>query len=420
MISPGRYSFHFLVSVTITAVLATTGCDFEGAPVISKESMHRSMQSVSIGTPYTSNRFTFHEDAHLKVVHGASCSKARAAKTTNNAGNTSYGVGVHERIAIPIGYDSATVYLNGWRLKYRDGDHEVLGLSTAIVDIEKQARELRWKAGGIISDGNGDDPFAWCYHYTVLMWKSHALDLDASANDSDINAALTFFTRSERQTYNTERNILSGFNDIPKALIPRGFGMLRLRDHHLGTFALKYGDPSIIRSEDGINHGLSWEFLSVFADKSFDDFFFAAQVVSTMHGDSVKLQQQPFTVNVNQPHGAPGNGIMDIISETVVVDNVPFDYAVPMLSGWYIGGNSNSDSHIKDIGVWIESFNYSKTADRDVGTLTYTIKSVFRDKGSHGAGRPDYQVSILGLNPKGIVLSNPVPGPGTIHEPVNP
>jgi len=75
------------------------------------------------------------------------------------------------------GFDEGTVFINGWRLRYAEGDHQVFALSSAIVDIEKQDGKLRWKAGGVLSDRSGDDPYDWCYHYTVLFWKSDRLEL---------------------------------------------------------------------------------------------------------------------------------------------------------------------------------------------------------------------------------------------------
>lgn len=29
---------------------------------------------------------------------------------------------------------------------------------------------LEWQAFGLIRDGGYDDPFRWCYHFTVLAW----------------------------------------------------------------------------------------------------------------------------------------------------------------------------------------------------------------------------------------------------------
>jgi hypothetical protein len=392
----------------------SSACTFSGVIPISKETIHESIQSVSIKTPYTTNRFITHQDAFIKVVHGASCAKARSAKSVDNAGKTSYGIGVTDSIPIPRPYDSATVFLNGWRLKYKSKDHEVLAMSTAIVDIEKTDNQLKWKAGGILSDKDGKDAFTWCYHYTVLMWKSGRLGLKATINDSDADQGLTFFTKSNNSIVQQNFN-LTDLNELPGALLPRGFGAMRRDDYHIGTFGLKYGDPFIINSADG-NHRILWKFESVFADKSYDDTTYIAELLSLFKGGSIRLIQPKFSLDINKPRGTPGKGIMDVMTRTITIDNIRFNYAVPMLTGWYIGGNSNTDSHIKDIGVWIESFNYSKDPNETFGKLTCTIKSVYHDKGSHGSGRPDFQISVLGFDHKPIVITTPIHDTDTVDE----
>ena len=298
------------------------------------------------------------------------------------------------------GYNTATVFLNGWRLRYTSKDHHIVGLSTGIVDIDHNQNQLRWKAGGILSDEKGDDEFTWCYYYTALLWNSGHL-FDAIPYDTDNGAELTFLAPESTNRY-IEENFSLDLH--PGALLPRGFGLLRSdfrNDQHLNSFALDYSQNLFYT--DAADGGYTvWQFNTRFHDRLGDDPYIATEVVSILEGDSVELLEPDFDIIPGGPNGSPGTGYHDVVSQTIVEENLPFDYAVPMLTGWDIGLNSNGDSHIKEIGAWIASFTY----DKDTGTLTYTIESAFHDKHkdggtfgqNRGAGTPRYKVSILGFN----------------------
>jgi hypothetical protein len=96
------------------------------------------------------------------------------------------------------------------------------------------------------------------------------------------------------------------------------------------------------------------------------------------------------------------------------VPNVPFDFAMPMLVGWDIG-DVCTDHHVKEIGVWIDSWEYNP----DTHTLVYTVSSVFDDDGSsvpflgsHSKGSVgNYKVHILGFNKLRALPLPPLPPP---------
>ena len=86
---------------------------------------------------------------------------------------------VRQSQAIPSALSHAAVILNGWHFTYLNGDHEVLGLATGLFDIQRSVRDdgsdlLEWQAFGAIRDGGYDDPFRWCYHFTVVAWDGAA------------------------------------------------------------------------------------------------------------------------------------------------------------------------------------------------------------------------------------------------------
>jgi hypothetical protein len=45
----------------------------------------------------------------------------------------------------------------------------------------------------------------------------------------------------------------------------------------------------------------------------------------------------------------------------IVVGNIPYEYAVPKLTGWNVGYTA-SDQHVKEIGIWIEEDDCRNTS----------------------------------------------------------
>ncbi len=417
----GKYIYQL---ATVSIFTFCIGCTFEGGPPrLTPSAVNDRWHNAALTTPYDANLVTVIDDAQIVIQHGASCASADRAVSKNNAGFNSFGIAVEENMAIPERFNSSTVFLNGWRLHYTNKDHHVKALSTAIVDIDKADNILSWRAGGIISDKNGDDGFSWCYHYTVLMWNSSLLNINAVANDSDKEAALTFLSLDDSnplEPHQVQWHSLADFPSARIALLPRGFGVMYPHsesDHHLLQFAFKYGDSSFIStSEDGSGSDISWAQEAIFADDYPFHHYWSAEVVSTIHGSGLGLIQPEFNI-YTVPELGGENGIHEVQSETIVVEDIPFDYAMPMLTGWDML-DAEKDIHVKDIGVWIESFDYDKVPGADTGTLTYTIKAVFHDRGGHfsspGAHYLRHQVSILGLNGSDLVAEHPTGTTGTL------
>lgn len=112
----------------ILACATAAGCSFVGIYTPTPETLNRNWSLASIARPYDSNRYAVHDGSSFKVHHGASCASANRGESLDNAGKRVYGIGVEDSISFPTGFDQGTVFLNGWRLRYRDGDHQVFAL----------------------------------------------------------------------------------------------------------------------------------------------------------------------------------------------------------------------------------------------------------------------------------------------------
>jgi hypothetical protein len=85
--------------------------------------------------------------------------------------------------------------------------------------------------------------------------------------------------------------------------------------------------------------------------------------------------------------------------EFYTVEKVPFEYAIPVLTGWDLH-YTDADHHVEQIGVYLVEFEYVKAPNATHGTLNYTIFSTLRDDSDNGH-QAKYQVSVLGFNKLG-------------------
>jgi hypothetical protein len=80
-----------------------------------------------------------------------------------------------------------------------------------------------------------------------------------------------------------------------------------------------------------------------------------------------------------------------------VIENIPFQYAWPVLSGWDLTFDCE-DQHVTEIGVWLHDISYA------AGVLRYKVSAILRDKDSEPGFGARYGVSVLGLNRSGGAL----------------
>ena len=117
--------------------------------------------------------------------------------------------------------------------------------------------------------------------------------------------------------------------------------------------------------------------------------------------------QPPFTIPpLNGHFGCAFTGSNEIYTVPVMVENVPFDYAIPMLTGWDVGYICN-DENVREIGAWLSDISYEKLPSAATGTLHYTFNSVLRDNDDEPLHRSDHRVTILGLNTE--AAADPIP-----------
>ena len=129
----------------------------------------------------------------------------------------------------------------------------------------------------------------------------------------------------------------------------------------------------------------------------------AAELVTILSGQSVEMWQPRSVLHLTdtdwveeptelilQPaepggFGLCGDGHEEYL-EFYSVEKVPFDYAIPVLTGWDMQYGC-TDHEIERIGVFLVDFEYVKDPNAPTGTLNYTIFSTLRDDSDNGHDR---------------------------------
>ncbi len=417
-----RPAFLTLLGVLITVPLMSCGfsvclvgsCQFpvgEDAPL---KELTSSDQNV-----------VFEEPGTIIVYRGFGCAES------NNSGKQDF-LRVEQSLNLPAYATNATVFLNGWRARYLSKDHHVQGLGTVIGNIRLERNTLKWQAAGVLSDNNFDDAYRWCYHYTVVAWNPSNLNLtvdhkDGSCGDSGDPTQANFFS-----AYNDgATTALSSFpsflqnpnfaSDKTVAILPRGFGFdweAGCNDHHLLQIGYnldhseifiengkkyKKNDqeviPSLPNTASQVDSGfVSWETYGILKDNKGRRYYAFGEMVSGLAGNEVGIIQPPFSILPIEDNGNPSDSGGGAEAQEFVVENVPFEYAIPMLTGWELSYISN-DEHVTETGIWIDEWGYDKNAR----TLRYKLSSILRDKDDDPGHISRHKVTILGIRPLAVV-----------------
>lgn len=354
-------------------------------------------------------KIVYQAPGKLRVMHGQSCFSASRA-----ADSQSFAFRIQQSETLPSAYaDSATVFMNGWNLRYLNGDHHVQGFGSAIVNIKESRQpdglQLQWEAGGVLSDQNGDDPYEWCYSYTIVGWTRSSSGFDAIASergrafirptDPGNSTALHSIAGAARNSYG------SG------VVLPQGFAMLW--DDHGDRHVLQAGFDLGQHYASGTGE-MAWTSRALFKDNDAANDYYAAELVSTMtysspqsyHPVEVSLETpQGFTSRSNSVSLTPmaSDSFCTAVGDSTPtvqhyrIDGVPYAYAVPVLSGWELGYLC-TDHHVRQIGAAITDFRYDRAPDSSGGTLYYTLELALGDA-SDNINYAAASVDVLGLKP---------------------
>jgi len=365
----------------------------------------------------------FEEQGTIAVYHGFGCAKS------DKSGREDI-LKVEQSRDISR-YTNATVFLNGWHLKYLDGDNKVAGLATLIRNIQLKDGTLKWEAAGILSDENFDNPYNWCYNFTVVAWNPARIDLLVDHKDGDCGshdpAEVNFFFAENKKTttaLSTFPTIIQNLGFINKkavAIVPRGFGFKWATDDNkllqIG-YNLEHGEifnekskryqkgffGTTTSGEDFsfVDKGyVSWETHTILKDEDGRRDYQFGEMISAAAGNDIGVIQPPFSIlPINEDTGGLlstcVSGPGPIKTEDFVIDNIPYEYAIPMLTGWEIEYDCG-DEEVKEIGIWLDKWSYNKNPGASTGKLSYSLSSFLSDKDGRPYFISRHKVTVLGI-----------------------
>ena len=370
----------------------------------------------------------FEEQGTIIVFRGSGCAESKKSGQEEI-------IKIEQSLDLPPYVTNATVFLNGWVVKYLSKDHHVGAFATAIGKISLERNTLKWRASGLLSDDDFDDSYSWCYTYTVVAWNDSNLNLaidhkdgGCDSNSTDPSQANFFVAKNEGTTtaLSSYRTFLLNPDFAASktvAILPRGFvfGWGCGEDHHLiqigynmdhsevfienGT---KYKKkevevaPTLPNNASRVDSGfVSWETSAILKDNKGRRGYDFGEIVSGLGGKDVGIIQPPFSSLPIEDEGRPcvwGGGAE---GKEFVVENIPFAFAIPMLTGWEMGYGQSikgcDDEHITEMGMRIDEWSYTRNPAAPTGTLRYKLTSAFRDKDSFPGHYFRHKVTILGL-----------------------
>lgn len=434
---PASSRGKFLLFLSLVVPILSAGC----TPCVTYTQMCDLIGGAPQAAAVSSGRTLVLEDpGTIAAWHGFSCAES-------NERGAEELLKIEETLEFPR-YAAATVFLNGWRLHYLSSDHHVGGLGTMISNIRLEGGTLKWQAAGILSDDNFDDGYRWCYHYTAVAWNPSAIDAvvdhkDGSCDPPDPDDSNFFIT--DNAGMKTALSSFPSFLFNPAfasgrtvAVLPRGFGFRWSgeceSDHHLlqTAFNLDHSEvfvengkkyrrgfgeeltpvpppqpppPGIVNQVD--SGFVSWDTYAIFKDNDGRRGYGFGEMVSGLGGKDVGTIQPPFSILPTEDSGlfdaclgeAQGEKTQD-----VVVENVPFEYAFPMLTGWNLGYGCD-DEHVSAVGIWLDEFQYEKIPADPTGTLRYKVSSTLKDKDGSPGHFSSHKVTILGFKPVASALA---------------
>jgi hypothetical protein len=388
-------------------------------------------------TPLTSqtSQIVLQDPGIITVIHGTGSAK-------HNSGEAAKAIRVEQSLQIPPFANNATVFLNGWGLKYLDDEHNVLALGTIIAKIrfDPRTHTLTWNALGLLRDDDGKKGYDWTYRYTVIAWNNAQINginavvdhgiVDASNNycksplgthgpmsdnyfyatNDGMNTALSSFRSFiQNSAFATSRTV---------AVLPRGFAfVLTGGDRHVFQVAYNLDHSEIFaekkrkyqKAHESVDAPLptlasradsgfvSWTPYAILKDNDGRRDYYFGEIVSAMGGNDVGVVQPPYSILPAEDYGMFGNWGCGAVggpatTEEYVIENVPFQYAVPMLSGWELKYLCD-DRHVREIGIWIDEWSYQIAPGATAGTLRYKLSSTLQTFGF----LKSHKVTVLGL-----------------------
>jgi len=346
----------------------------------------------------------FEDDGKFILIEGSKCIQRDNGKEVAT---------VLQWVEMPNYVDSGTVVLNGWDLRYLNRDHEVHSIRADITHSKLVKNTgsafLVFEVQGKLDDQNQNDAYEFCVFYTGFGYRSAWFDATIEGDYSGIDAS-TLQNKAQGAVATLEntgsKGTLKGNDSI--AIIPRGFDFqfddtfeCELRfppckwgdraDYPLSQIAYSLSQTGASPNPDGSPH---WVTQTIFKDNSTRTHRIKTRT-ALIRGSSVKLRADFLALN---PRSGKTNtcrkGTDGIVrTQTFRINDIPYDYAVPMLTGWDLSYECEHQQ-VQRTGIWIHDIRF----DPDSNSMEYKVSSILRDQDGAPSFNAAHRITVLGLN----------------------
>jgi hypothetical protein len=365
----------------------------------------------------------------LEVHYGRDCADAVGQKGKSKT--YFLPTSLRQEYVLPGYADQAVVLLNGWELQYKGSDKHVGGVGVGIGEISLAGGKLRWVAEGHLSENGLDEAYSFCYSYVVVAWDGAKLDL---AGDQ----TTAYRTDQKNRGADSPLTANGGFAPTPAAINKRTVAVLPLGfyfsfdddDHHLLQLAYDLGPharylgrrddsfaynmracapvaggyrcndlppPAVVATASRLDQGhVSWISSGILRDNRVRPYWFFDQM-TVLSGDDVTLIEPPFAIVPVAPRSGecPQRAGKEQTVDVEILD-LPFEYAVPMLTGWELRYYCN-DEEVKRLGLHIHDVTYNAPGTAK-GTLRYKVTGWLHDDDDRPGFRMRHKAHILGFD----------------------
>ncbi|UJP05747.1 MAG: hypothetical protein LZF61_01880 [Nitrosomonas sp.] len=316
-------------------------------------------------------------------------------------------------IEMPSDITEGTVVLNGWDLRFLQHDRKINTLRTDITHSKLinniASTFLVFEVQGKFEDQSRKDAFEFCVHYSAFGFRSDWID--AKVEEDYRGTEMVTVQPGNKEAVVTLAYVGSKGavkNHEILAVIPRGFDF-QFSNAFECEFRLvpcQWGDRTDNRllqiayhlSQSGVSSNLDgssqWAVQTLF--KADENQTHRVMIrTAAIRGTGVKLRTDFLPLNPRLKNkdqcrkGADGQ----VRTQTFRINDLPYDYAVPMLTGWDLSFECEQQK-VQRAGIWLHDARFDPVS----GSMEYKVSSVLRDQDGIPGFNTAHRLTILGLN----------------------
>lgn len=312
-------------------------------------------------------------------------------------------------IEMPNYVNSGTVVLNGWDLRYLQKDREINSMRADITH-SKLVRNagstlLMFEAQGLLEDQDRNDAYEFCVFYTAFGYRSSWFDATIEGDYNGIDASV--LQNKNLGAVATLENIGSKgmlkVNDAI-AIMPRGFDF-QFADTFECEFRLlpcKWADRTDYRllqvayslSQANVSDNPYWVTQTIFKEN--DPRIYRVKTrAALIRGSSVKLRPDflPLNPRPRNTSDCRKNTGGNIRTQTFRINDLLYDYAVPMLTGWDLSYECGHQ-RVQRAGIWIHDIHFYPHSR----SMEYKVSSILNNQDGTPSFNSSHRVTVMGLN----------------------